>query len=47
MIIDELKYRFLENFLLLKDELRKNSDTMHPDDLFLLLGKVSIIKEKN
>ena len=46
MIINELKYRFLENFLLLKNELQKNSDTIHHDDLFLLLGKTYIIKEK-
>ncbi|MDA3969102.1 sce7726 family protein [Helicobacter ibis] len=42
IVINELKYRFLENFLLLKHEIKKNSNTIHLDDLFLLSGKTSI-----
>ncbi|WP_104697784.1 MULTISPECIES: MmcB family DNA repair protein [unclassified Helicobacter] len=42
MIISELSDRYMENFLLLRSEFERNLNTIHPDDLFLLFGKISI-----
>lgn len=45
VILNELNNRFMENFLLLKNEFVRNLNTIHPDDLFLLFGE-ACIKEK-